>query len=79
MFVLRKGQRVTVEYPLRRVWIREDVGTASFDFKWRGDTVVEVRPKGMVVPLYQRAHMDREEAPFRSRPLRCAPEDFHLW
>jgi DUF1680 family protein len=76
---VRKGQKVTVEYPLRQVWIREDVGTASFEFKWRGDTVVEVKPKGRIVPLYERAYMDRDEAAFRSQPLRCASEDFHVW
>ena len=76
---VRKGQKVIVEYPLRQMWIREDVGTAIFEFKWRGDTVVEVAPKGRIVPLYERAYMDRDEAVFRSQPLRCAPEDFHVW
>lgn len=76
---VHKGQKVTVEYPLRKEWIREDVGTASFDFRWRGDTVVEIKPKGRIVPLYDRAHMDCDEIPFRDQPLRCAPEDFHLW
>ncbi|HID95791.1 MAG TPA: hypothetical protein EYP53_07020 [Candidatus Latescibacteria bacterium] len=76
---VRNGQKVTVEYPLRQEWIREDVGTASFDFKWRGDTVVEVKPKGMVIPIYQRTYLDRDELRLRSQPLRCAPEEFHLW
>lgn len=76
---VRKGQTVTVQYPMRRVWVREDVGTASFDFKWRGDTVVEVRPRGRILPLYQREEMDRDEVPFKSTPTRMAPEDFHIW
>ncbi len=74
-----QGQVVTVQYPLRQTWIREDVGTASFDFEWRGDTVIDVKPRGRIVPLYQRTHMDRDEAPVRAQPIRCAPEDFHIW
>ncbi|HID95103.1 MAG TPA: hypothetical protein EYP53_03475 [Candidatus Latescibacteria bacterium] len=76
---VRRGQTVTVRYPLRRIWRREDVGTASFDFKWRGDTVVEVRPKGMILPLYERDTMDKDEVPFKSTPTRTAPKDFHIW
>ncbi|MFH1007432.1 MAG: hypothetical protein V1800_08025 [Candidatus Latescibacterota bacterium] len=76
---MRQGQVATVHYPMRHEWIGEEVGTARFDLKWRGDTVVEMKPKGMVMALYQRTHMDREETPMRSKPLRCAPEDFHVW
>lgn len=73
------GRVVSVRYPLRQAWIREDVGTANFNFKWRGDTVVDVSPKGMVVPLYQRKALDQDEAPTSGAPILCAPDGFHLW
>lgn len=76
---MRQGQTMTVQYPLRQQWSVEEVGTARFDLKWRGDTVVDVKPAGMVVPLYRRAHMEQDVAPVRPGPGRCAPEGFHLW
>ena len=73
------GRSVSVRYPWRQAWTRQDVGTASLDLQWRGDTVVATRPEGMVMALYQRDDLDREEAPLAGAPTRTAPDGFHLW
>jgi hypothetical protein len=44
----------------------ETANQASPTLTWRGDTVVEISPKGTICPLYQREHFKQEKAPMKA-------------
>jgi len=61
---VRKGKWVRLEYPLRQVTIEEKVNGENFKARWRGDTVVELTPRGKLYPTYtQRGHMETGPVP----------------
>ena len=69
---LRSNENVTVTYPLRelketvRIGGAIDITPPEYTLTWRGDTVVEISPKGMICPLYQREHFKQVKAPMKT-------------
>lgn len=60
---LKRGQVLTITYPLRRETLAEVVADKEYRVRWRGDTVVGIAPQGQRYPLYERDWMERADAP----------------
>ena len=60
---LKQGDHVRIEFPLRQEETVEKVSGQLYNVRWRGDTVVSVLPAGQVYPLFERAWMEKENAP----------------
>jgi len=60
---LKKGDLVRIEYPLKQENTVEKVSGQSYDVRWRGDTVVSVKPLGQIYPIFRREWVEREIAP----------------
>lgn len=54
-----RGQQLTVTYPLRIAEIREPINGVVYTEKWRGNTIVDIEPKGKWVPMFVRPELDR--------------------
>jgi hypothetical protein len=57
------GQQLTVTYPLRIAEVRERVMLSDYVEKWRGNTIVDIEPRGKWIPMYERPHLDTENVP----------------
>jgi hypothetical protein len=60
------GQQLTVTYPLRIAEIKETVGSLAgreFTEKWRGNTIVDISPAGLLIPMYLRPQLDSADLP----------------
>jgi len=79
---LRRGQQVTVRYPL--VERTEKVTVGGWDFTtpveyevtWRGNTVVEIGPHGRHCPLYRRKDAFEKEPKDAPADLACPTNEF---
>ncbi len=60
---LKKGERITVSYPMQRVETCENVNGTEYHVRWRGNTVTGISPKGLTYPIFERDWMEAEEAP----------------
>jgi len=60
---MKNGQIISIEYPLRKVEIIETLSEREYKVKWRGDSVVDIIPKGEKYPLYEREWMEKDSAP----------------
>jgi hypothetical protein len=61
-----KEQQLTVTYPLRIATIKETVGSLDgkeYTERWRGNTIVDISPKGKWIPMFERPEMDRDVVP----------------
>jgi DUF1680 family protein len=65
---LRPGEEIAFEWPIEERRQEESLLKWRFGVTWRGDTVVEMTPRGMHRPLYQRSAMRTPEAPLRKKP-----------
>lgn len=63
---LKKGDLVRIEYPLKEEQTVEKVSGQSYDVRWRGDTVVSVKPLGQIYPIFRREWAEREIAPMNA-------------
>lgn len=57
------GQQLTVTYPIRVAEVRERVMLSDYVEKWRGNTIVDIQPRGKWIPMYERPHLDTEVLP----------------
>ena len=57
------GQQLTVTYPLRVAEVRERVMLSHYVEKWRGNTIVDIEPRGKWIPMYERPELDTEVVP----------------
>ena len=57
------GQQLTVTYPLRVAEIREPINGVVYTEKWRGNTIVDIEPKGKWVPMFVRPELESAEVP----------------
>jgi hypothetical protein len=60
------GQQLTVTYPLRIATIKETPGSldgTEYTQKWRGNTIVDIDPKGRHIPMFNRPELDAETLP----------------
>ncbi len=63
---IKKGQQLTVVYPLRMAEVKETIYGADFveyTEKWRGNTIVDIAPVGQRIPMFQRPQLDTETLP----------------
>ncbi|MBI2843812.1 MAG: hypothetical protein HYX78_10470 [Armatimonadetes bacterium] len=63
---VKKGQQLTVTYPLRIAEVKETVGSldgTEYTEKWRGNTIVDITPPGKWVPMFNRPELDSERLP----------------
>lgn len=70
---VRRGDWVTVRFPLVTRESEEIAAGDSYRVRWRGDTLVEIGPAGKRYPLFERRWMEREQpsmlldAPYRDQ------------
>jgi hypothetical protein len=63
---VKAGQQLTVVYPLRITEVKETVGSlAGIEYveRWRGNTIVDVKPRGRWLPMHVRPELDTSELP----------------
>ena len=60
---LNPGDAVTVEFPMTTKTLFRVIGDIPYRLRIRGSTVVDIGPKGKVIPLYQRERYECDEAP----------------
>lgn len=62
----KRGEYLTVTYPLRIAIIKETVGSLAgieYTERWRGNTIVDISPGGKWIPMFQRPEMDTTHLP----------------
>jgi len=57
------GQQLTVVYPLRISEVRERVMQSDYVQRWRGNTIVDIEPRGKWIPMFERPQLDTENVP----------------
>jgi hypothetical protein len=62
------GEQISIMYPLRQIEISETVNQVEYRVRWRGDTVVGIEPQGVRYPLFERAFLNRDNAPELDHP-----------
>ncbi|HEY8780160.1 MAG TPA: hypothetical protein VIM16_00960 [Mucilaginibacter sp.] len=60
---LKKGDRLRLDYPLRRKQAVEKVSGETYQIRWRGDTVVSMAPVGEKYRLFERHWMENPATP----------------
>lgn len=63
---VKKGQQLTVTYPLRIAEVKEvikGVDFVEYTEKWRGNTIVDISPPGKWLPMFQRPELDTSDLP----------------
>ena len=60
---LRPGQQLTITYPLREAEIRERIHGVTYVELWRGNTIVDIQPRGKWIPMYERPELRTLEVP----------------
>ena len=60
---VRKGQLLTVLFPLRVATMKETVYGVEYTERWRGNTIVSLAPAGRWIPMFQRPELDTEVLP----------------
>ncbi len=56
----------------------KQIGTAPYELQIKGNTVVDINPKGTIYPLYQRDHYKKNKAPMR-KVNNFVPKDKIIW
>ncbi len=59
----KKGQQLTVTYPLRIAEVREPIQGVEYTERWRGNTIVHIEPAGKWIPMFQRPELESETLP----------------
>ena len=59
------GDVVAMTYPLHQYMIKEQLGDGIYTLTLKGNTVVDVDPKGRHCPLFQRAHYREDQVRWR--------------
>ncbi|MBN1918825.1 MAG: glycoside hydrolase family 127 protein [Verrucomicrobia bacterium] len=62
---LKKGDLVTVEFPLLERSLFRVIGDLPYRLTLKGNTVVGIDPEGRICPLYQRDHYKANKAPMK--------------
>lgn len=74
---LSGGQIVSVEYPLRLVESEEMIAAKRYRLFWKGDTVIEISPRGEKYPIFQREHMRGNQPPLIEREYAVPSKQIH--
>jgi len=65
-------------YPLRLYVIKEQLGDGIYTLTIKGNTVIDIDPKGRHCPLYQRAHYREDQVRWR-KMRRFVPDTRIVW
>jgi hypothetical protein len=60
---LKPGRQLTVTYPLREATVKETIQAREYTQRWRGNTIVDIEPAGVFIPLYIRPQLETEQLP----------------
>ena len=60
---VKAGSKVSVQYPLRKMKMKEEFCGWKFTIEWRGDTVVSIDPPGKRAPFFNRKHLKYRQMP----------------
>jgi hypothetical protein len=63
---VKKDQQLTVLFPLRVATVKETVGSLAgveFTQTWRGNTIVDIAPRGRWIPMYHRPELTTSDVP----------------
>ncbi len=60
---LKKGDTVTVQFPVREKTVFRVIENTPYRLILKGNTVVDIDPKGKINPIYQRDHYRKDRAP----------------
>lgn len=75
---LQKGDVVTIEFPMRQTMVMREIGGVSYKLTIKGNTVVDIDPKGTIYPLYERQKYRLSEAPLKN-VVRFESEETIAW
>jgi len=75
---LRAGDQVTVEFPMRDFTAFREIGEGAYALRMKGDTVIDIDPRGTIYPLYERSHYAVDRAPIK-RVIRFVPKNILIW
>ena len=62
---LKRGDVISIEFPMRKKTVFSVIGEIPYKLTIKGNTVVEIDPKGKVYPLYQRDKYKLNKAPMK--------------
>ena len=74
---LSAGQTVNVQHPLRLQESEEIIAKQRYNLQWKGDTVIEISPKGEKYPIFQREHFRGNQVPLIEREYVLPPTRIH--
>ncbi|QPM68148.1 beta-L-arabinofuranosidase domain-containing protein [Atribacter laminatus] len=64
---LKPRDTIVIEFPLKKEVIPETIAGTEYKIYWRGNTVIRVFPEGEEYPLYQRNHLDSDQAIYEQK------------
>ena len=62
---LKRGDEVAVEFPMREITLFTQIAAVPYKLTIKGNTVIDIDPKGKIYPLYQRDHYRQDRAPLK--------------
>ena len=71
---LEQGDRVTVEFPMRKITVFRVTSRFPYKLTIKGNTVVDIDPEGKINPIYQRDKYKQDQAPMRKVTRFASPE-----
>ena len=75
---LKKGDTVTVEFPMREKTVFRVIEHTPYKLTIKGNTVVDIDPKGKINPIYRRDHYRQNQAPIK-KVTRFVSNESLLW
>ena len=63
---------------MREITLFREIGGVPYRLTIKGNTVIEIDPKGKIYPLYERDHYPQDRAPLR-KLTRFVPADRIQW
>ena len=75
---LKGGDTVSVEFPMREKTLLRVIDKLPYKMTLKGNTVVDIEPKGKINPIYQRDQYKQDKAPLKKVTRFVYPETL-LW
>ena len=75
---LKRDDRLTVKFPMREKTLFRVIGRSPYKLTIKGNTVVDIDPKGKINPIYQRDQYKQETAPLK-KVTRFVSRETLLW
>ncbi len=75
---LKRDDHLTVEFPMREKTFFQVISGFPYKLTLKGNTVVDIDPKGKINPIYQRDQYKQEKAPLK-KVIRFVSRETILW